>query len=173
MCDPKMSTLLIIGIVIVLIVIIGIVYYVHQSNGATYITSLNGQVLYHGTAKPYVSSDDMNRIVVAHGNKIDVFNEVGVKSGTVVITEVEITGVAFNAGDNVFMAMDSNGNLYLIDEALFVATAIDNGYSILHDTVSGYYAKKGTFEFIVGDTNDKAAINGDYGLFEIHTKVVR
>jgi len=168
-----MSTLLIIGIVIVLIVIIGIIYFVHQSSGTTYVTSLGAQVLYQGTFKPYLSSDDLNRIIVAHGNKIDVFNDAGVLSGTISITGVEITGVAYRASDDVFMAIDSGGILYTIDEASFTATAIDNGYSALYDTVSGYYAKRGTVEIVVGNTNDKVAINGDYGLFAIITKMLR
>jgi len=168
-----MNALLIIGLIVVIVIIVVIIYFTHESSGASYTTTLNGTVLYQGSVRPYTSSDDMNRIAITRGDKVDLFDENGNKLGTVTITGAEIVGVAFNKTENKFMVLDSQSNLYEIDDASFTASQIGTGYSSLYDTVSGYYAKKDTIELVMGDTNDKNPINGDYGLFEIRTKVVR
>lgn len=168
-----MNALLIIGLIIIVVIIVVIIYFTYESSGVSYTTSLNGSVLYQGSTKPYVSSNDMNRVAVTRGDKVDLFDENGNKLGTITITGATITGIAFNKSENKFMVLDSQGNLYEIDEASSTASHVGTGYSALYDTVSGYYVKKDAVELVMGDTNDKSPINGDYGLFEIRTKTVR
>lgn len=168
-----MNALLIIGLIVVIAIIVVIIYFTYESSGVSYSTTLNNVVLYQGSTRPYVSSDDFNRVAITRGDKVDLFDENGNKLGTVTITGATITGIAFNKTENRFMVLDSQGNLYEIDDASFTASQVSTGYSSIYDTVSGYYAKKDTIELVMGNTNDKNPINGDYGLFEIRTKVVR
>lgn len=166
----KMNWIMIVGLVIIVIVVIIIFYYLHDSN-TMYTTSVNDAILYKGYEKPYVSSDDLNKIVIASGNRVDVFTSVGTKLGSIIINDV--AGVAYNRNEEAFIAIDHNGNLYLLDLISFTATVIGNGYTSLYDTPTGYYIRRGNDEMVLGETNDKTPINGSYGMFDVITKVSR
>jgi hypothetical protein len=164
-----MNAILIVGIVVILIIVVVMVYYGHTATHTTYLVSVNGQAMYNGSDVPHVSSDDSERIVVAHGNTVDLFTSVGAKTGSLIINNV--TNVAYNLAANTFMALDSMGNLYSIDEIGQMATVIGAGYSALYDTQSGYYSKMGSMEIVTGDLSDKTPVNGSYGTLEIITTV--
>lgn len=168
-----MKWYIIVGIIVVLVVIGIIVYYMHESSTMVYTTTLNGVTLYTGSDRPFVSSNDLDTIVIAHGNIIDFFDEDGVRKGKLVLDGVVFTGIAYDQTEDRYLAIDSLGNKYLIDELNNTASIIGHRYSKLYDTSDGYYGVNNGIEYVIGKSGDTRPINGDYGLFEIFTNLTK
>lgn len=140
----KMNTLYIIGIVLAVIIVAVILYYYFsgESTTVTYVVTLQAsgisKVLYTGKCRPYVSSNDSTTIAVAHGSLVDIFNMAGVKQTTISIPDKTITGIAYNSTAGQYIAKDSTGSLYTLDQSTSTATLNSSGVTKLFDTVGGF-----------------------------------
>lgn len=167
----KMNAMLIIALVVVAVVIGLVIYFSSSSStsASVYTTSVNGNVLYTGSARPVISSDDYDIVAVGYRDKVDFFTIDGTKLGIANIPSVK--GVAYNKEEETFLVVDNNSALYAINLQSFDHTQIAMGYTALYDTASGFFAKHNGISIVSGELSDKTPINGSYGNFDVVTKV--